>query len=58
MTILRRIIRAIKPSASGDARFDGYYSQLLQSSAEGAPSAREARQDLDAMHSTRLYRYL
>ncbi len=51
MTILRRIVRAIKPSIGGDANFDGYYSRLIASGTTGVPSAHEARQDLDEMRA-------
>ena len=56
MTILRRIVRAIKPNIGGDSNFDGYYSRLIASGTTGVPSAHEARQDLAEMRSaTMLY---
>ena len=59
MTILRRIVRAIKPSIGGDPNFDGYYSRLITSGTTGVPSAQEARQDLDEMRSANMvHRYL
>jgi hypothetical protein len=59
MTILRRIVRAIKPSIGGDPNFDGYYSRLIASGTTGVPSAHEARQDLDEMRSVSMvHRYL
>ena len=59
MTILRRIVRAITPSMSGDPNFDGYYSRLIASGTTGVPSAQEARQDLDEMRSASMaHRYL
>ena len=59
MTILRRIVRAIKPNIGGDPNFDGYYSRLIASGTTGVPSAHEARQDLDEMRSVgMMHRYL
>ena len=59
MTILRRIVRAIRPSIGGDSNFDGYYSRLIASGTTGVPSAQEARQDLDEMRSANMvHRYL
>ena len=59
MTILRRIVRAIKPNFGGDPNFDGYYRRLIASGTTGVPSAHEARQDLDEMRAAHLaHRYL
>ena len=59
MTILQRIVRAIKPNFGGDPNFDGYYSRLIASGTTGVPSAQEARQDLDEMRSASMaHRYL
>jgi hypothetical protein len=59
MTILRRIVRAITPSMSGDPNFDGYYSRLIASGTTGVPSAHEARKDLNEMRSVNMvHRYL
>ena len=59
MTMLRRIVRAIKPGITGDAGFEDYYSRLIASGTSGVPNAREARRDLDGMRSaSMIYRYL
>ncbi len=59
MTMLRRIVRAIKPGVNGDAGFEGYYSRLIASGTSGVPNAQEARRDLDGMRSAHMiYRYL
>lgn len=46
MTVLQRIVRALKPRTQTDLEFESYYSRLLRSGSVGVPSAREAQQDL------------
>ncbi len=50
MTVLRRIMAAMVPSARLDAGFEQYYSKLVSANAGdgGLPTAQEAQRDLRA----------
>lgn len=59
MTILERIVRAIKPAERRNTAFEEYYTRLVQDGTSGLPTAREALRDFDAAHSrSMLDRYL
>jgi hypothetical protein len=51
MTILQRIIRAVKSSGGLNQNLENYYSNLLSTRVgdSGLPSATEARRDLEAV---------
>ncbi len=51
MTILQRIMRAVKPNGGLNQNLENYYSNLLSTRVgdTGLPSASEARQDLEAV---------
>lgn len=48
MSVLQRLVRAVRSRQALDTHFEHYYSQVLHSGAgiEGMPSAREAQRDL------------
>lgn len=50
MTMLRRLLRAVKSDAGRNPSFEHYYSKLLRESGgeSGMPTAREAQRDRDA----------
>ena len=59
MTMLRQLLRALKPSARYDVGFENYYARLAGTGDEGIPTASEARQDLrEARSQAMIYRYL
>ncbi len=51
MTILQRIMRAVKPNGGLNQNLENYYSNLLSTRVgdSGLPSASEARRDLEAV---------
>jgi hypothetical protein len=51
MTILQRIMRAVKSSGGLNQNLENYYSNLLSTRVgdTGLPSASEARQDMEAV---------
>ena len=51
MTMLQRIMRAVKSNTGQKSGLSNYYSNLLSSSIgnTGLPTAREAQRDLDAV---------
>ncbi len=51
MTMLQRIVRAVKSNAGRNPNLSNYYSNLLDSRVgnTGLPTAREAQRDLDAV---------
>ncbi len=51
MTMLQRIMRAVKSNTGLNQNFESYYSKLLGTRVgdSGLPSAREAQRDLDAV---------
>ena len=57
MTILQRLVLAMKPSAKLNPTFEQYYSKLLSTSAgeAGMPTASEAQRDLRAALDRQLY---
>ena len=57
MTVLRRIMLAMTPSAKLNMGFEQYYSKLLSSSTgeSGLPTAQEAQRDLRAALDRQLY---
>lgn len=57
MTILQRLMRAVRPNAGLHPNFENYYSKLLGARVgdTGLPSAREAQRDLES--ALRLPRY-
>jgi hypothetical protein len=57
MTILQRLMLAMKPNAKLNTTFEQYYSKLLSSSAgeAGFPTASEAQRDLRAALDRQLY---
>jgi hypothetical protein len=57
MTILQRLMRAMKPDTKLNAGFENYYSKLLSVSAgdSGLPTASEAQRDLRAALDRQLY---
>jgi hypothetical protein len=48
MSVLQRLVRAVRSRPALDTSFEHYYSQVLHSGSgvEGMPSAREAQRDL------------
>ena len=57
MTMLRRLLRAVKSSSGLNPSFENYYSKLLtgQIGDSGLPTAREAQRDRDAVLRTPHY---
>ena len=57
MTILKRIMRAVKSSSGLNPSFEHYYSKLLigRVGESGLPTAREAQRDRDAALATPHY---
>jgi hypothetical protein len=57
MTILRRLMLAMTPSAKLNPAFEQYYSKLLSASTgdTGLPTASEAQRDLRAALDRQLY---
>lgn len=57
MTMIKRILRVMKPQSGCHSNFENYYSKLLGARVDdiGLPSAREAQRDLD--NTLRLLRY-
>ncbi len=51
MTMLQRIVRAVKSNAGRNPSYSSYYSNLLGTRVgdTGLPTAREAQRDLDAV---------
>lgn len=51
MTMLQRIMRAVKSNAGHNQSLNNYYSNLLGARVgdSGFPTAREAQRDLDAV---------
>ena len=51
MTMLQRIMRAVKPNGGRNQGLNNYYSNLLGTRVgdTGLPTAREAQRDLDAV---------
>ena len=51
MTMLRRILRAVRTSSGLNPSFENYYSKLLNGRIDdsGLPTAREAQRDRDAV---------
>ena len=51
MTMLQRIIRAVKSNGGRNQSLNNYYSNLLDTRVgnTGLPTAREAQRDLDAV---------
>ncbi len=51
MTMLKRIMRAVKSSSGLNPSFEQYYSKLMigRIGDSGLPSAREAQRDRDAV---------
>ena len=51
MSVLQRLVRAVRSRPKLDTHFEHYYSQVLHSGSgvEGMPSAREAQRDLAAL---------
>lgn len=59
MTVVRRIVAALRQQTRVDAGFTSYYSRLLRAGDDGVPSAHEARQDLNEMRVRNMaHRYL
>lgn len=50
MTMLQRLLRAVKSNAGLNPNFEHYYSRLMSSGdgLSGQPTAREAQRDHDA----------
>jgi hypothetical protein len=57
MTMLRRILRAVKSNSGLNPGFENYYSKLLigRVGDSGLPTAREAQRDRDAVLATPHY---
>jgi len=57
MTMLKRLMRVVRPQSGRHSNFENYYSKLLGARVgdTGLPSAREAQRDLD--NALRLPRY-
>jgi hypothetical protein len=57
MTMLRRLLRAVKSDAGLHPNFEHYYSKLLRASGgeSGLPTAREAQRDHEAALRTPNY---
>lgn len=57
MTILRRLVLAMKPNSKLNPTFEQYYSKLIDSRAgdSGLPTASEAQRDLRAALDRQLY---
>ena len=58
MTMLKRLMRVVRPQSGLHSNFENYYSKLLGARVgdTGLPSAREAQRDLDnALRLTRYY---
>lgn len=57
MTILQRLMLAMKPNAKLNPTFEQYYSKLISASAgdAGVPTASEAQRDLRAALDRQLY---
>jgi hypothetical protein len=57
MTILQRLMLAMKPNTKLNPTFEQYYSKLISASAgdSGLPTAREAQRDLRAALDRQLY---
>ena len=57
MTVLQRIAQLVALRGGANSGFEQYYSRLLENNggAAGAPSAREARRDLNELRALGTY---